>query len=866
MALPIALDQGLIDSIATEFQLRAPNKRALRKLIYHLTGDFDPQDPMVMHMATGAGKTYLMAALIEYLSRFGVKNVMVVVPPSTVLENKTVQNFTQGSRRFVEGFSAAPQVVSPGNYGAWRAGQSELFRDAADGPMVYVFNVSQLITPKKANAAAGTADGMRRKIRDHQEESGSLYDYLVNLDDLVVIADESHLFGTSAKVFNQALKDLRPAATIGLTASAADTDHVIFHYPLYSAIEDGYVKSPMLVYRENGYPKDSAEERQLLDAVSLLRNKEAAYNAYGQANYPGEADVKKRTKPLLFVICENVAHAGLVTEILRGKGYFNNDDAVLQFDNKHNDAETLHRLDTLDSPLSPVRAIVSVDRLKEGWDTKRVAVMCALRAMSSGILTQQTMGRGLRLPFGARTGIAELDQLDILSHKSFKSLLEDEDVLRSFGLSDAARGSISGKDVEGRFRGGGNLASTTNSTGENTSEDTTSQLTYHSSGTTEEQSSTSTSGVTGALGTTAQVTGGRSGGVSFRKFGDDEDMHNTSYIPANEIRVNDQFAGHTFLFPTTVMAKATTPFYLSHIDDEDIIRAARRVSDSKEALTREEIIVRKSKLATKRTIDAEVESAPVAETKVISEITRRVFGLGIVTQDRKNAVAMSEYVLPTFLANTVVDRWTEKAKQSAVEELVALVNAKAKEHASNLQTETTITPVALPVDEVVSLPFGKEVLQQLSKDQQAKFRPREFYDGWNRGLFPAASFDSWGGEYLLALLLNYTSDIVWWKRLYPADGASIMYSTRDTYYPDFVAQDADGIMWIIEGKSDKGRDDETVQAKRAAARILVREILGEDGFVGQKWGYVIAYESDIRASESWEDLKRKSNPGLLSHG
>ncbi|MDV2419830.1 hypothetical protein RAE03_08615 [Corynebacterium tuberculostearicum] len=84
-----------------------------------------------------------------------------------------------------------------------------------------------------------------------------------------------------------------------------------------------------------------------------------------------------------------------------------------------------------------------------------------------------------------------------------------------------------------------------------------------------------------------------------------------------------------------------------------------------------------------------------------------------------------------------------------------------------------------------------------------------------------------------------------------------MYTTRNTYYPYFVARDFDGTMWIIEGKSDEGRDDETVQAKRAAARVLVRELLGEEDFVGQKWGYVIAYESDTRASESWDDLKRK---------
>lgn len=862
MALPIALDQGLIESIATEFQLRKPNKRALRELIYHLTGDFDPLEPMVMHMATGAGKTYLMAALIEYLSRFGVKNVMVVVPPSTVLENKTVQNFTQGSRRYVDGFSSAPQVVSPGNYGAWRAGQSELFRNAADGPMVYVFNVSQLIEPKKVNARAGTEEGMRRKIRDHQEESGSLYDYLVNLDDLVAIADESHLFGTSAKAFNQALKDLRPAATIGLTASASDTDHVIFHYPLYSAIEDGYVKSPMLVYRENGYPKDSPEERQLLDAVSLLRNKEAAYEAYGQANFPGEAGEEKRTKPLLFVVCENVAHAGEVTTILQGPGYFGDSEAVLQFDNKHNDAVTLRRLDELDSSASTVRAIVSVDRLKEGWDTKRVAVMCALRAMSSDILTQQTMGRGLRLPFGARTGVAELDQLDILSHKSFKSLLKDEDVLRSFGLGDAAQGAISGMDVEESFRQGeGQVQPITNDPSAETQAGSGSDSTAWPDTPTAEATD-GPSDIGTKAGETTQVTGGNAGGVSFRRVGDNETMQRADYIPATEIRVNEHFAGKTFLFPSTVMAKSTTPFLLSHIDDEDIIRAARRVADSKEALTREEIVVRKSKLDTKRTRDAEVESAPVAEDDVIGELTRRVFGLGVVTQDKKNTITLAQYVLPTFMANAGIDHWTEKAKQSAVDELVALVNAKSKEHASSLQTETSIVPVELPIDEVVTLPFGKEVLQQLSKDQQAKFKPREFYDGWNRGLFPAASFDSWGGEYLLALLLNYTSDIVWWKRLYSTDNASIMYTTRDTYYPDFVAQDSDGTMWIIEGKSDKGRDDETVQAKRAAARVLVRELLGEEDFVGQKWGYVIAYESDIRASESWEDLKRKSNPGL----
>ena len=48
---------------------------------------------------------------------------------------------------------------------------------------------------------------------------------------------------------------------------------------------------------------------------------------------------------------------------------------------------------------------MSVNKLKEGWDVKNIAVVVTLRAMSSEVLTQQTMGRGLRLPFGRYTDV-----------------------------------------------------------------------------------------------------------------------------------------------------------------------------------------------------------------------------------------------------------------------------------------------------------------------------------------------------------------------------------------------------------------------------------------------------------------------------
>lgn len=80
---------------------------------------------------------------------------------------------------------------------------------------------------------------------------------------------------------------------------------------------------------------------------------------------------------------------------------------------------------------------VSVNKLKEGWDVKNIAVVVTLRAMASEVLAQQTMGRGLRLPFGKYTDVWQIDQLDIISHQSFQELLAAKNVLEQFGPEEA---------------------------------------------------------------------------------------------------------------------------------------------------------------------------------------------------------------------------------------------------------------------------------------------------------------------------------------------------------------------------------------------------------------------------------------------
>lgn len=221
---------------------------------------------------------------------------------------------------------------------------------------------------------------------------------------------------------------------------------------------------------------------------------------------------------------------------------------------------------------------------------------------------------------------------------------------------------------------------------------------------------------------------------------------------------------------------------------------------------------------------------------------------------------MKRHIIPAFMEDAPVVEWTEKAKDSAVVELERLIRDRVTAHASNTQTETTIVPVELPVDQFFTLPVGQEMLDLLAEEQRGEFEKRKFYGPWAKGLFPAAACDSWSGEYLLAMKLNYSEDIVWWKRLYQHEGASIAYSIRDNYFPDFVAEDQAGTYWIIEGKSDKGQDGTIVQRKREAAVDLVNELVSAPGFEDTSWGYLIAYESDVKTADSWEDLKTKTQP------
>lgn len=110
----------------------------------------------------------------------------------------------------------------------------------------------------------------RRAFQPHETLGTAVRTYLEQADDLVVIADEHHVYYSgSAKKFEAAITELHPLATIGLTATphAASESMIVYRYPLSEAIADGWVKIPVLVTRQDGIHD---VRTQLADALTLL--------------------------------------------------------------------------------------------------------------------------------------------------------------------------------------------------------------------------------------------------------------------------------------------------------------------------------------------------------------------------------------------------------------------------------------------------------------------------------------------------------------------------------------------------------------------------------------------------------------------
>ena len=444
-----------VNAIAGRLSLRAPQRRSL-EILDRLTEivpphkgadiaaaleiirsefpsvtDFEREfSSLCFALATGVGKTRLMGAFISYLHlAHGINNFFVLAPNLTIY-NKLIADFSDRTHpKYVfKGISEfatdAPVIITGDNYDQHDPATGGLF----GGVRINIFNISKI----NSEVRGGKAPRIKR-LSEYIGES--YFDYLAGLPDLVLLMDESHRYRASAGI--KAINELKPILGLELTATpfvegakgtAVQFKNVILDYPLSRAMEDGFVKEPAVVTRKNfnpaGMSLDAIERMKLEDGVRLHESVKVELETYAR-----ETD-NKIVKPFVLVIARDTTHAGALLVLIQSDSFFEGryKDKVIQVDSSQSGAkeeEMIARLLKVEHTDEPTEIVIHVNMLKEGWDVTNLYTIVPLRAANARILIEQSIGRGLRLPYGKRTGVTAVDRLNIVAHDKFQEIIDE---------------------------------------------------------------------------------------------------------------------------------------------------------------------------------------------------------------------------------------------------------------------------------------------------------------------------------------------------------------------------------------------------------------------------------------------------------
>jgi type III restriction enzyme len=268
-----------------------------------------------------------------------------------------------------------------------------------------------------------------------------MIDRVRSLQKLAVLNDEAHHVHEPELQWNQIITKLHDNLDGGLRSwldfsatprfgSGAYFPWVISDYPLAQAVEDRVVKIPILVRTKPEKPK--GEKKKKVKA-KITASDYSNWIRIGIERLKNHEKVSKGVpgaKPVMFIMCENVRHADDVGALLldkrHGFGFKENEVLVIhtkgQGEIRDSDLDELRRQSRLiDEQNSPIRVVVSVLILREGWDVRNITVVLGLRPANSKneILPEQAIGRGLRLMKGVRGR----QILEVIGTPSFEELL-----------------------------------------------------------------------------------------------------------------------------------------------------------------------------------------------------------------------------------------------------------------------------------------------------------------------------------------------------------------------------------------------------------------------------------------------------------
>lgn len=373
-------------------------------------------------MATGIGKTRLMGASIYYLYKTkGYRHFFILAPGSTIYDKLRKESNPAHPKYIFKGLEAemgSPKVYDGENYDTYPVHyeQTALTFEKSSEIELFIFNIGKIFNSKTDT---------QFNFHKFQETLGMSFSaVLASFNDLVICMDEAHRYYAPASM--KAVNFLKPVLGLEYTATPKSTSNVIYSYDLARGAVEGYLKTPVVMGRSNmaGYSAADIEEMKIRDGLTQHEHRKAVLRQYCD-----DHDLPY-VKPIVLIACKDTNHAKDIRSLIDSDGFLNGryKGKVIEIHSNMKGEETeenVRLLLSIEKAENPIEIVLHVYKLKEGWDVNNLFTIIPLNAAKSDILAMQTIGRGLRLPFGFITGDEDIDTLDIVAHEHYRELVDE---------------------------------------------------------------------------------------------------------------------------------------------------------------------------------------------------------------------------------------------------------------------------------------------------------------------------------------------------------------------------------------------------------------------------------------------------------
>jgi len=358
--------------------------------------------PGAVHIAikvpTAGGKTFIacnaLNSLNKYLNQGNPKAVVWLVPWSNLLQ-QTVNNLSSPEHPYREKlnslFGNRVEVYE----------KNQLLQGANFNPTsvteqlnIFVFNFSSLrIDSKKKDDRKvyqenGALESFRETIVDKalvlpNTDETALINIIRSLNPIVIV-DESHNAESDLSV--EMVNNLNPSFVLDLTATPKENSNIISFVNAMALKKEHMVKLPVVVYNHHKKEEVISSALQLQRKLELLAIEE-------------EKITGKYIRPIiLFQAQSNIKGKGNTTFQKIKEKLVSLKIPEEQIKIKVSGIDELKGVDLM-SRKCPVRYVITVNALKEGWDCPNAYILASLADKSSAVDVEQILGRILRQPY-----------------------------------------------------------------------------------------------------------------------------------------------------------------------------------------------------------------------------------------------------------------------------------------------------------------------------------------------------------------------------------------------------------------------------------------------------------------------------------